>query len=154
MKSLVRLLWVPIFFVLFGCAGQKKNEIPEVVVLIPDEEIDLTEPSDISFTRDIVPILSRCTPCHYSDSEMTELSFQTRDGMLADRAGGRPVLVPGNPEKSTLFLVTRLPEYFVEAMPPSGHRLTEDQVWKLYTWIYQDAPWPEKIVLPGPQTSN
>ena len=64
--------------------------------------------------------------------------------------GGRTVLVPGDPEKSTLFLVTVMPDYFVEAMPPTGHRLSDAEASSLYRWIAQGAEWPKGLVLkPG-----
>jgi len=137
--------WITAVLLTAGSGCVTTKPLPEVVVVKP-AGTTLSEPSDVNFKRDIAPILTPCVVCHYTGSELTPISFQKRDGLLESHQG-RPILVPGDPDKSTMFLVTVLPEYFVEAMPPSGHRLSEDAVWKLYNWIYIGAPWPDGEVL-------
>ncbi len=47
-------------------------------------------------------------------------------------------------------VVSRASANFVEAMPPAGHKLTDEEATALYRWIAQGAEWPEKIVLKPP----
>ena len=119
------------------------NETPEVIVILPEGE-GAGDVGKVSFSKQIKPILvGKCLACHHPNSDKTDISFVSRDSMLK-ASKERPILVPGEPEKSTLFLVTVLPDYFVEAMPASGHKLNEEEKWNLYHWIQQGADWPKK----------
>ena len=124
------------------------QSVPEVIVLFDDS--GSVPDAKVSFKNDIAPLLqTRCVSCHYDEGPLTGLSFQRRSSMT-ELNGGRRVLVPGDPEKSSLFLVTVLPDYFIEAMPPTGHRLSDRESTQLYRWIDQGADWPEDLVLePG-----
>ena len=131
---------------LAACATQP---VPEVIVLVDDGSASgVVRPVD--FKTDIAPLLqAKCLSCHHDEGPLTDLSFQRRTGLLVENAG-RPVLVPGEPEKSTLFLVTVMPDYFVEAMPPTGHRLADEEAADLYHWILQGAEWPDQLALKRP----
>lgn len=127
---------------LTSCANRPKP-IPEVIVVAPESEAGA-----IDFRRDIVPLLERqCVTCHHDNGALTDLSFQRRENMLEAETGGRPVLVPGDASHSTLFLVTVMPDYFIEAMPAGGHQLDKATTDKLFHWIEAGAPWPEGLVL-------
>ena len=132
-----------------GCQSAKTVP-PEVIVLIDDSGAGSIADTRVSFKNEIAPLLqARCVSCHYDEGPLTGLSFQRRATLLDD-SDGRSILVPGDPEKSTLFLVTVMPDYFVEAMPPTGHRLTDTEASNIYRWIAQGADWPKDIVLkPG-----
>jgi len=118
------------------------EETPEVIVILPENEME-GDVGKINFAKKIKPILvGKCLSCHHPSSEVTDISFASREDML-EASKDRPILVPGKPEKSTLFLVTVLPDYFVEAMPASGHKLSEEEKWDLYHWILQGAKWPK-----------
>lgn len=124
-----------------GCQSRPKP-IPEVIVVAPQSEVGA-----VDFRMDIAPLLERqCITCHYDHAPLTALSFQRRKDML-EGGNGRPILLPGDPQHSTLFLVTVMPDYFVEAMPAGGHQLSEVETGKLYHWIAAGAPWPEGLVL-------
>ena len=129
-----------------GC--NTTQSVPEVIVLVDDS--GNVSDARVNFKNDLAPLLqARCVSCHYDDGPLTGLSFQRRSSMT-ELTGGRAVLVPGDPEKSTLFLVTVMPDYFVEAMPPTGHRLSDNEASNLYRWIAQGADWPKGLVLePG-----
>lgn len=123
-------------------APAKSQPMPEVVVLEPAAGME-----KVDFRRHIAPLLQRkCVTCHYDHAPLTALSFQTREAMLEEESG-RPVLVPGDAQRSTLFLVTVLPDYFVEAMPAAGHQLSKEETTRLYRWIEDGAPWPKGMVL-------
>jgi len=130
---------------LVSCADLGYQELPEVVVLVEEPEED-----KIDFVSEVAPMLQeKCVTCHYDHAPLTGLSFQRRKNLMAEGAN-RPILVPGAPDKSTLFLVTVMPDYFVEAMPPAGHKLTDAEASALYRWIKQGADWPENVVLKRP----
>src|SRR5947199_6650171 len=87
-------------------------------------------PDVIEFNRDIRPILSdACFHCHGPDKAKRKagLRLDAEPGTKASR-GGNPLLVPGKPEQSELFLrITARDES--ERMPPaaSGRKLTAKQ---------------------------
>jgi hypothetical protein len=121
------------------------RSIPDVIVLVDDS--GRVSDGRVSFKTDIAPLLQeRCVTCHHDSGQLTGLSFQRRSSLL-EQSDERLILVPGDPEKSTLFLVTVMPDYFVEAMPPTGHRLSDTEASNLYRWIAQGADWPEDLVL-------
>lgn len=134
------LLLVLIALCLSGCAS--KRRLPSV-----DPPLVAADLEPIDFQRQIQPLLERnCLHCHHAESEVA-FSMATRESILAATSGRRPILVPGNAEKSTFFLVTQLPDYFVEAMPADGHQLTEEQGALIYRWILEGAPWPDEVRL-------
>lgn len=136
------LAWLAAGLVLWSCETTPKP-IPDVIVVAPDSDVGA-----VDFRKDIAPLLERnCLGCHYDHAPLTALSFQRRKNMLESETAGRPILVPGDPKHSTLFLVTVVPDYFIEAMPAGGHQLSDEDVSKLYHWIEAGAPWPEGLVL-------
>lgn len=152
MKSpLLKLALVSLVLIgLSACVGIKK-QMPEVVVLIPEGSAYAEDEEMIDFVKDIQPILeANCVRCHNDGSMMTSVSFQTRKQIIAATSDKRPILIPGDPESSTMFLVTTLPEYFVEAMPAEGHKLNEVERWLLYRWILEGAVWPKEVKLQTP----
>jgi hypothetical protein len=129
-------------FALLSCATQPKP-IPDVIVVAPE-----TDSGQVDFKKDIAPLLERkCITCHHDHAPLTALSFQRRKSMLESETAGRPILVPGDAQHSTLFLVTVLPDYFIEAMPAGGHELSKEETSKLFHWIEAGAPWPDGLVL-------
>lgn len=99
------------------------------------------EPTDVDFSRDVLPILSRnCFTCHGPDegSREADLRLDRADAVLAETSGGPAVVVPGQPLESELFLrVSSDAEDLV--MPPvsAGSRLTDSQINTLRVWIQQ-----------------
>src|SRR4051794_16144533 len=72
------------------------------------------------FQQTVLPLLKqKCLACHGEDLKKIkgELDLRTRAGMLKGGKSGSPALVPGDPEKSPLYVgVTRRDEALV--MPP------------------------------------
>jgi len=142
---------------LIGC---KSRPDPSSLVLleVPAEAVigaDWEDPAPVDFVAELQPLLeSKCLRCHQRGTGLTNLVFHTKADLLR-AAGPRPVLIPGQPESSTLFLVTVLPEYFLEAMPPPAEdheRLTPEERAVIYHWILQGAKWPEGVVLSDPRS--
>jgi hypothetical protein len=95
----------------------------------------------VSFTRDVLPILSNnCFACHGPDEQQrkTKFHFDTRDGALAKRG----VIEPGHADDSLLIEMVTHPDP-KQRMPPleSGHTLTDTQISVLRRWIDSGAAW-------------
>jgi len=103
---------------------------------------------NVDFLTVIKPILeSSCVKCHGLDRfhglrlDTKELAFEATgdQGML---------IVPGKPEKSTLYTTSVLPDNDPIAMPPRDRdKLSKEQAEKLKSWIEQGAKWPENVSL-------
>ena len=90
------------------------------------------------------PIVSeKCLSCHGGDGKKIKggLDLRTREGALKGGERG-PALVPGDPEKSLLYIaMTRRDEDL--AMPPKENdKLTSQQVDQIGKWITAGAAWP------------
>ena len=112
----------------------------------------------VDFVKQIKPLLeSACINCHNSENLFGNLNLENRARAFGKRKEG-PVIIPGSPEKSPLYVVLTLPpKKTKKAMPPTGHRIAKDQVELLRTWIAQGAEWPEGktgAVKPGPKPSS
>ncbi len=95
----------------------------------------------LEFSRDIEPIFkSRCYGCHGAAQHMSGLRLDDRDAAMAGGNSGA-VIKPGRSADSALIhRVTG--RKGLMAMPPSGPRLTPEQVDVLRAWIDQGARWP------------
>jgi len=96
-----------------------------------------SEAEDVSYTRDVLPILSaNCFQCHGPDEETREadLRLDTHTGSTRD-LGGYTAITPGKVAKSEL--IARITSTEDEVMPPrdSEKTLTPKQIETLTTWI-------------------
>lgn len=92
----------------------------------------------VDFDQSIRPILSnKCTICHNSEVLPNRAWFESSEA--ATKSG---MIVPGNPDASRFLAVTREKPEADKAMPPVGHRLSDDEISILRTWITQGANWP------------
>jgi hypothetical protein len=108
------------------------------------------------FAERVLPLLKeKCFVCHGNDDKKLrgKLDLRTRAGMLKGGESGQPALVPGQPEKSPLYVsVTRRDGDL--AMPPKENdRLSAEQVEWIRRWIAADAPWPE-LAKPRPTAAG
>ncbi|MBX7206814.1 MAG: hypothetical protein K1X78_00765 [Verrucomicrobiaceae bacterium] len=96
----------------------------------------------VDFVTEVRPLLeARCIECHNAGLLLGELNLENRELAFKQRAKG-PVITPGNPDKSPLFLVLSLPEGDKKAMPPTGHRIAAEEMALIQRWIRQGAKWP------------
>jgi cytochrome c5 len=96
----------------------------------------------VQFDPHVRPILeSRCLPCHHAGGVPGIFRMEHRADVFRIGAHGMRI-VPGQPEKSMLFLNPRGTHAAVKAMPPVGNRLTKDELSILGRWITQGADWP------------
>ena len=100
----------------------------------------------LDFNRDIRPILSEnCFACHGPDAKQrqADLRLDTKAGAFSS-PNGYPVIIPGNPEESELYLRITSDDTGYR-MPPEafGKTLTAQQIKSLNRWIKDGAEWQE-----------
>ena len=100
-----------------------------------------TVPAPVSFTREVLPILSNnCFACHGPDEQQrkTKFHFDTREGAFLKRG----VIEPGKAAESLLIEMVTHPDPKQRMPPPeSGHTLTDAHISVLRRWIDEGAPW-------------
>ncbi len=100
-------------------------------------------PTEVSFDRDVRPILSsRCYACHGPDEEHREggLRLDVRDHALALLESGKQAIVPGKVDESALLARVRSTDETMR-MPPVGKDapLASKEIEILSRWIEQGA---------------
>lgn len=114
-----------------------------ILVFVPAGLLMAVDDYPVDFVRQIKPILAdRCVVCHNSDSLFGELNLQNREFAMRKRKNG-PVIVPGEPDKSSLYLTLILPPSDPKAMPATAHRIPTDEIKTIRRWIGEGAKWPE-----------
>ena len=117
-----------------------------------------TNAQKVSFTRDVLPILSdRCFKCHGPDSQARKANLRLDDksSVFAQREDGA-VVIAGAPEDS--ILVHRITATDDTAMPPHGSnlQLSNKDIATLRRWIAEGAEWTTHwaFTTPGPPTAK
>ncbi len=104
------------------------------------------QPTELNDSLDIRPILAdNCFACHGPDekSRQAELRLDTKAGAFSEPTG-YPVIVPGKPEESELYLrITSNDEVY--RMPPTDFNktLTPEEIKAITQWIQEGAKWEE-----------
>jgi mono/diheme cytochrome c family protein len=92
------------------------------------------------FEKRVRPVLAEsCYGCHGPKSQFAGLRVDSRAALLKGTDTGKPALVPGDPEKSSLIQV--LSHAGPVKMPPQG-KLSPAAIEALTTWVKMGAPWP------------
>jgi WD40 repeat protein/mono/diheme cytochrome c family protein len=101
----------------------------------PQPEPAKTAPP-VSFARQVLPALQRkCQGCHQPAKANGKLLLTSHEGLVKGGDGGASI-VPGKPEESLLLEQV---EGDKPLMPPTGERLTKDEVDTLRRWIAEGA---------------
>ena len=101
------------------------------------------EVKPVDFVTQIKPLLeNRCINCHHSGALFGDLSFESRALAMQPRKKG-PVIMPGQPVNSHLYIALTLPDPDKKAMPPTGHRIPSAEVELVKRWIKEGAKWPD-----------
>lgn len=135
-----------LFLVLVSCSTTPPGS-PETAPLGPQvlsgEVQQAAMSGTVRFREHVAPILEmRCLPCHHGPTLPGLFSMTSRaEAFQPGPSGAR--IVPGHPEQSLLFLNPSGTHQAVQAMPPAGNRLTENDLAVLRRWIAQGAAWPE-----------
>lgn len=117
--------------------------VTSILGLLAVTSLSAAEDPPVDFVKQIKPILAdRCVECHNSETLLGELNLQNRELAFRKRKPG-PAIVPGEPEKSMLYLALTLPPKDKKAMPATGHRIPKDEVSTIRQWITEGASWPE-----------
>lgn len=129
--------------------------------LAVDDGAGLEVGSDITFNRDVLPVLSEnCFQCHGPDSSSREadLRLDRQENALAELPSGVRAIVPRNSAKSELFSRITDPDPDVRMPPADFHKsLTNDEIETLRRWIDAGANWqihwsfmpPQAVDLPA-----
>jgi hypothetical protein len=126
----------------------KMNRLPFLLVLLAAFALGLScgkkpEVKPVDFVAQIKPLLeSRCINCHHSGALFGDLSFESRALAMQPRKRG-PVISPGKPSASHLYIALTLPDPDNKAMPPTGHRIPSPEVELVKRWIKEGAKWPD-----------
>jgi len=127
--QLARLFLVLLALTIFAAyAHAQAPDLPRAV----DRKVD--------FAADVHAILAEnCAKCHGEVKPKSGLGLHTRETLLIGGESG-PAAIPGNSAESLLIhLVSgKDPD---RIMPPTGRRLTEQEIGILRAWIDQDLPW-------------
>ena len=104
---------------------------------------------EIDFVRDVQPILEHnCVSCHREGNDKGGVRLDNEKSAF----DGEDVIIPGNPEDSSLYWTTTLPQDDELFMPPikneeKDYPLTKPEQKILFDWIKEGAIWPEEIKL-------
>ena len=102
---------------------------------IPMAQLEVIPQADISYSKDVYPILkSRCGKCHMGSFTSENLNMETYDSLMAGSQNGA-VIVAGNAKESLLARKILKGE-----MPKRGPKLTPAQVQIIIDWINAGAP--------------
>jgi len=98
--------------------------------------------SPVDFSKDVEPILKRsCLGCHGPAVQTNGLRFD--DGVAALKGGySGPVILPGRATESEIIRRVTSDKSAI-VMPPTGPRLSNDEVARLQSWINAGAVWPQ-----------
>lgn len=102
---------------------------------IPMAQLEAIPQADISYSKDVYPILeSRCGKCHMGSFTSENLNMETYDSLMVGSQNG-VVIVAGNAKESLLARKILKGE-----MPKRGPKLTPAQVQIIIDWINAGAP--------------
>src|SRR5579871_5529558 len=95
--------------------------------------------AEVSFVREIAPILlKRCTGCHGEKANLGGYRVHTFQYLMKAGASGLPEIVPGAPDKSTLYQRIAAKVAAIR-MPKSDDPLAPAQVQLFRRWIAEGA---------------
>jgi mono/diheme cytochrome c family protein len=108
----------------------------------------LSQDAKVDFEAQVLPIFKdRCFECHqkeFTDDtgrlKKPKGKFRMDNPALMLKGGSEGGdLTPGDPDKSTVYTYTLLPDDDDLAMPPKGDRLTDEQKDLIKKWIAEGA---------------
>jgi hypothetical protein len=93
----------------------------------------------VQFERDVWPIFeAKCVTCHGPEDQFNDLRLDSKDRILRGGKNGK-VIVPGDPDKSPMYIRVSLPPDDLDIMPAEGSPLTAAQIETLRRWIAEGA---------------
>jgi hypothetical protein len=119
----------------------------------PPPPVSAEEQRDLFVTK-VKPVLEYyCIECHTIKSGGKYGGLILEYGDLAMRTGRHaPVIHPGKPDESLLYIVLRLGHEQVLGMPPAPDKISDEELDGIRRWIRDGAQWPSgkdgHLVLP------
>lgn len=140
--SLVRLLFWAGCCLAQPCVSPVFSQIPE-----RPKPGKWEEPSEGEklFALTVLPALTaKCAACHGQNSDQIEsgLDLSDRVGVLRGGDSGEAILVPGDHQKSWLYLSATWEHDALQMPPKENDRLDANALEALAQWIDAGAPWP------------
>lgn len=129
-------LWSSPFSLLFGAGF--------ILSLLPIASASAVSGDDVSFSRDIRPILSEnCFACHGPDEKSRESGLRLDlEASAKQNREGTTAVVPGKPEDSAIIRRIESTDLDEVMPPPRLHKtITPQQLTLLKQWIKQGARW-------------
>lgn len=100
---------------------------------------------DKLFALHVKPLLKqKCFDCHGEEKMKGGLMLTSREDMLLGGDSIQATLIPGDAEKSLMYIATTWSDADYEMPPKEADRLTEEQTWQIRDWINAGAPWPDE----------
>ncbi len=119
-----------------------------VVAFVPEPPIRPVSKNSLYFSK-IRPIFAKsCISCHGPKKQKGDLRLDTPDFIRAG-VNGKPIIVPGVPEKSRVYHVTGLPQDDTDFMPPKGTPLNTNDRAVLAEWIKTGADLGDGVSIPA-----
>lgn len=116
------------------CPPSTDNGTIDAGGTIPDE------PPNVAFWKDVYPILQRsCLSCHGPKKQRGDFRVDVKVDYFG-KNGGRPLVVPGKSLESPLIAILSGNDKDIPL--PNLHRLPDEQVAIVRTWIDAGAVWP------------
>ncbi len=116
-----------------------------VVAVVPSRPVSK---NSLYFSK-VRPIFSKaCVSCHGPLKQKGDLRLDTPDHIRAG-VNGKPIIVPGVPEKSRVYHVTGLPADDTDKMPPKGTPLNASERATLAQWIQTGADLGDGVSIPA-----
>ncbi|MEX2215660.1 MAG: PSD1 and planctomycete cytochrome C domain-containing protein [Phycisphaeraceae bacterium] len=108
--------------------------------------IDANEQAQKLFVTQIKPLLAaKCMACHGDDPAKIKGKFdlRSRDGVMKGGESGEPSVVPGEPEKSPLYIAVTWKNEDLQMPPKENDRLSKEQIELVRQWIATGAVWSD-----------
>lgn len=114
---------------------------PFLCLLIACEQ---SEPENVSFSRDIQPILARsCTPCHNPVRPQGNIDLSSYDALMKSRyyTHRDPIVLPGDSHDSRLYIVVSTRHERLRMPPPGSNfrSVSRRDVERIRVWIEEGA---------------
>src|SRR5262245_54577089 len=114
--------------------------LPALALLVSAAVARAAAPAPPSFDRDVLPVFrAKCQRCH-GEEPKGDLDVRTKTALLKGGESG-PVLSPGSPEKSLLWV-----KVAADKMPPGKTKLTAAEKVLLRAWIEGGAPGADRTL--------
>lgn len=116
-----------------------------VAAVVAAPQAEPTKEQAAFFESKIRPILAEsCYKCHSLEQGKVKggLALDTKEALLKGGDNG-PIVVPGDPDKSSLITAVRYEDADLQ-MPPKGEKLKDEQIAALVEWVKMGAPDPRK----------